>query len=201
MSYPTYKDLVINVLLRMGEDKNISGTTITDTTTILGYKKAIPTLLNEALNYLATAGKYIVTLLSITKTTDVVERFELATLATNFYSLNGQVLLDDQPTSAYRLEGKSTLALWDAGTWRVYYNSYPQSVTGITDSTSLVLDPEVYAIIPLYIEGKLRQINDEDYSMSILNEFEGRRNELMGKNKSHASVEYDENTEAMEAFA
>lgn len=184
MTYPTYKDLCINVLLRMGEDRNINDNKVTQTNTITGYLKTIPDLLSEALNILATAGKYIVSELELTKETDGYERFDLKMLVPDFYSLDGRrVYLNNEKTMDYSLEGGRYFAVTKNGAYRLYYNSYPQNIAReITDDTQLKLDPEVYAILPLYIEGKLRQINDEDYAMSVLSEFEQRRAELMGQN-------------------
>ena len=190
MNYPTYKDLCINVLLRMGEDKNIVNGEIQTTTSITAYLKTIPALLNDALNILATAGKYIVRATDITQygTETGVQRYDLSVLCQDFYSLTGRECYftdsegNYEPASNYRVEaGKYIVVSGDTeGTWTVYYNAYPQYITqSITDDTVLYLDPEIYAILPLYIEGKLRLISDEDYASMILNEFEGKRDELM----------------------
>lgn len=186
MGYPTYKDLCINVLLRMGEDKNINNGEITQTTAITGYLKTMPDLLSEALEILSTAGKYIISELEIVKEADGYERFDLKALAPDFYSLDGRrVYRNDEKSMDYTLEGGRYFAVSKDGIYRLYYNSYPQEILRtISDGTELLLDPEVYAILPLYIEGKLRQINDEDYAMSVLSEFEQRRAELMGRNSN-----------------
>ena len=65
----------------------------------------------------------------------------------------------------------------------MYYNAYPQCVPAdAQDDYELAVDPEVYAVLPLYVEGKLRLISDEDYALTILNEFEARRAELAAAN-------------------
>ena len=198
----TYTDLKTNVLLRMGEDKNINEGVITVTSSIAGYLKAIPDLLREGLNILATAGKYVVKHIEIEQTVAVegMVRHDLQSLATDFYSLR-EVYFDDGEVNAiasnYRLEGDKYFTVDGAelGTWRVYYNAYPQVISStIADDVELVLDHEVYAILPLYIEGKLRLIADEDYATIISSEFEQRRAELMGRNPSKvtAKVVYED---------
>ena len=71
------------------------------------------------------------------------------------------------------------------GTWYLNVNLYPQEIPDdIADETVLKIDPEVYLILPLFIEGKLRLINDEDYATTILNEFEQRRDELLKRTRA-----------------
>ena len=329
MSYPTYKDFCINVLLKMGEDKNIVNGNITQTNAIKGYLKAMPSLLAESLNLLATAGKYIVrerhivinpidNLLGGTNTGGelfrangrlgtgysaggaiysvnragitlsapgakafylevagdgdvtisvggVVQRtinntssdfsvykgtltgsgkveiafaytdtqylyrnvalydqsfaddasvydnvdlvcFDLRNDLTDFYKLNDADLTTDDGTenigygrhANYFWQGDSKLFLNNrrAASYVLSYFAYPQSIPAdIADTTEIVVDPEVYSVLPLYVEGKLRMINDEDYALTVLNEFEGRRAELMSSNSAPtftASVTYDE---------
>lgn len=185
MSQPTYKDLCVNVLLRLGEDKNISGGEIIDySATIVGYLKAIPMLLEEALALLATGGKYVIKSLEITQSEAVsgVVRYDLGTLAPDFYSLTGRkVYFNDEIAANYRIEGGRyfTVNGEDLGTFLIYYNGYPASLPSpVSDGYELDVDPQVYAILPLYIEGKLRLMGEEDYATLVLSEFEQRRAEL-----------------------
>lgn len=275
----TYKDLCINVLLRMGEEKNIVSENITQTTTIAGYLKAIPALLSDALSYLVTAGRFITKTYeiavnppenlispdpvisagledltysaeagsyffevrgscSITLTVNGVsstltnasghkvfkgtasakcpisivfkagypytihnlslygeifaddasvfervpeKQYDLSTLLSDFYALNEEEITVDGD-GLYRWESSKSLAIDHRrrAVYRITYFAYPQTIPStITDATVLNIDPELYAVIPLYIEGKLRMINDEDYATTILNEFESRRAELI----------------------
>ena len=204
MSYRIYQDLCVNVLLRMGEDRSVDGSVITQTPVVTGYLKAIPALLYDALSLLSTAGKYIVKSLEWKKEEEGLERLALKTAASDFFSLaERQIYLDDEPTTLYRLEGNDIFTARRAGNWRIYYNSYPQSLSGLTSTTALELDPEVYAVLPLYIEGKLRQINEEDYAISILNEFEQRRAELaaFAKKDVGCAVEVEEYQKAVGDFS
>ena len=56
----TYKDLKINVLQKVGDSRNIQNGEIILNTSTQTYISQIPNLLQEALNIVATAGRYIV---------------------------------------------------------------------------------------------------------------------------------------------
>lgn len=290
MQYPTYRDLCVKVLTRIGEEKNVVGGSITQTTTIAGYLKAIPGLLADALSYLQTAARFVRRSLELVvvpaanlldsdfsiqsgdrrfeaagvqsyfielagpcslsvwvggeRAVDLAHggagfaayrgnlanpgglpvamevrgdapflsrcaalyrerfeadsdvpafsqwrRFDLSELAPDFWELNERELLQEsgatnitsEPASRYRWESTRTLLLDNTapGAYRVHYFAYPQHIpSAIADSEVLYLDPEIYALAPLYIEGKLRLMADEDYAATLLNEFEARRAEL-----------------------
>lgn len=294
MQYPTYDDLCKNVLLRMGEDKNVVNGKINYTNTVTGYLKTIPSLLQDAMSVCATAGKYVVKSLEIVinpvendieveeemlllgqepreytlneaygycfemagpgvakvyeggecvrvieNTSDAFtkykgllaggdckilfeagyaysvrrlamyrtkfpseeqvyepgpwRRFSMDELAEDFYRLNESDVVAEgevvtyQKTGDYYWESDKVLVLNNQKpmAYKISYFAYPQHIPqDITGDTVLYLDPEIYAIIPLYIEGKLRLINDEDYASTILNEFEQKRMEIMSSNMS-----------------
>lgn len=188
MSDPTYKDLCISLLLRLGEDKNITAEGgIIKTATVSAYLKAIPTLLGEALAHLATAGKYRIKCLDLVheESPDPYVRYDLRQLAPDFYSLSGRrVFCDDKIATGYRLEGGRYFTLRGdrPGDYKIYYNAYPEGLPDpIPDTCYLSVDPEVYAILPLYIEGKLRLAAEEDNAAFLLSEFEQRRAELLAR--------------------
>lgn len=297
MQYPTYGELCRTVLLRMGEDKNIVNGKINYTSTVSGYLKTIPSLLQDALSICATAGKYITRSLDIVihpvpndidvaadllsmgdspqayalggahsysfemagqgvakvyeneECIRVIEntsdefakykgmfsggdgkilfeqgypytvrhlamykaqfpsveqiyemspwrRFSIDELAEDFYRLNeSDVVAEDniisyRKTRDYYWESDKVLVLNNQkhASYKVCYYAYPKYVSdNITDDTFLYLDPEIYAIVPLYVEGKLRLINDEDYATVILNEFEQKRAEIMNSNLANSS--------------
>ena len=56
----TYKDLKINVLQKVGDSRNIINGEIILNTSTNTYISQIPNLLQEALNIVSTAGRYIV---------------------------------------------------------------------------------------------------------------------------------------------
>ena len=88
---PTYHDFCVNVLVRMGEEKNVEDGLITHTAAVTSYLKAIPALLNEALALLATAGKYVVKHIDIAQEGggEGIVRRDLGTLAEDFFRSQG----------------------------------------------------------------------------------------------------------------
>ncbi len=189
---PTYHDFCVNILVRMGEEKNVEDGLITHTAAVTSYLKAIPALLNEALALLATAGKYVVKHIDIAQEGggEGIVRRDLGTLAEDFFSLAGREIFFQSggtygPSTNHTVEAGRYFVTdaSEAGVWTVYYNAYPQCVPAdAQDDYELAVDPEVYAVLPLYVEGKLRLISDEDYALTILNEFEARRAELAAAN-------------------
>lgn len=189
MQYPTYKDLVLDVLLRMGEEGSIQGGQAGDTAIIRAYKKAMPALCKQGLAILSTAGKYIIKSVEITQPGDTeAGRVDLIKIAPDFFNplyrevwfTNGK---DRRRADNFHLEGGRWFVVDPdvRGTWTVYYNAYPALDGEPGEGTELLVDPEVYALLPLFIEGKLRMIHDEDYGTTVLNEFEQRRAELMAE--------------------
>jgi hypothetical protein len=176
----TYKDLCIDVLLRMGESKNVANGNITETTTISEYLKLIPLFLKEGATLLSTAGKYM----QNSYTADIDGVFDLTTIP-NFYSIV-KILLDGENYSDYRIDINRYLNI-ATGEYTIFYNAYP-TFTTLDYNTTIDIDKEIYLLLQLYIEGKIRLINDEDYSTLILNEFEQRRNELMSRSNQSSLV-------------
>ena len=65
------------------------------------------------------------------------------------------------------------------GLYLIHYRAYPQQITLNTlDSTELALDPEVAALIPLYIASQLYKDDDNAISTTYRNEFEVGRDAL-----------------------
>ncbi len=183
----TYLDLKTNCLQKLGEGRNTQPIVLTSS--VKDYITPMPRLLSEALEYCSTAGKYIIKYLEIQKTEisqDKVKRYDLKELAPDFYSLKDkQVFLDDangyRHCSNYTIEGARYFTVPGelCGTWRIYYNSYPQEISpDIADTDPIEVDPEVFAILPLYICGQILMAEDEDYAIDRLSEFEQRRDEL-----------------------
>lgn len=245
MTYPTYKDLCINVLLRLGEDRSIENGRINRTSSVTSYLKAMPMLLRDALNLLATAGKYVTGTVTITQAPGEAENgplvgsavsvsepqanwrdsaqaarvsrvaahdnkgvsaetavsvgnknlYDLRELEPDFYSL-GMVKFVG-PDGGYESAGDwgmenghiFVVPAAQEGIWYLNVNLYPQEIPDdIADETVLKIDPEVYLVLPLFIEGKLRLINDEDYATTVLNEFEQRRDELLKRTRANQSA-------------
>lgn len=115
------------------------------------------------------------------------KRYELRTLATDFYKLKEIIYqggFNDsryEKTSNFHLEGDSTLVLngFNKGSWKVTYYAYPQTITKTTpDDTVLALDPEVVALLPLYMASQLFKDDDIGLATQWRNEFEVARGEL-----------------------
>lgn len=185
----TYLQLKTAVLLQLGEENNVTFTdgvpSITLTTAVVGYLKQIPDLLREAANILQTAGKYVVKEYTQTLT----EPGEIDTADISDYDALHEVWLDENPYTSYIVKGGQTIYFPDAGDIEIYYYAYPTQIGyDIEDADTLDFDPEIYALIVMYICGKLRMFSDEDYAMQVLNEFEQRRAELMAKGTKRAHV-------------
>lgn len=128
-------------------------------------------------------------------------RYNLTELVDDFY------MLDDQPviyegaadvsrymkTSDYLQEGNTVLVLErdTPGNFRVYYKAYPQSITSdTTDDTELSIDPEVAAIVPLYMASQLYKDDDNGIATSYRNEFEVAFDRLKDSNKAPSAEKF-----------
>lgn len=185
----TWGDLKIFTLQKIFA---ITGDTLLTNSTTSPYLKSMPAVANEALQLLATAGKYIIKSYDITQDgTDagLVKKYDFSTLLTDFYSFRDVYLLTTDKyaeTTDYDLEGASLFVLPSdsIGTWTVYYNAYPQEITRLTtDATVLSLDPEVSAIIPLYMASQLYKEDDITLATVWRNEFEVARELLVNSNR------------------
>lgn len=186
----TYKDLKIAVLQKLDETQNTIGGTITTTDLITEYITAIPRLLNEALQYCATAGRFIVKSIDIVQDgtdTGIYKLYDLEEEATDFYSLLGkQVMFNDGETRStagnYNIEGDRFFVVDPAiiGTWTIYYNSYPQAIDAdtIDDDTEIDVADEVYAMLALHIAGEILLVTGGDYAITRKSEFEQRLQKL-----------------------
>lgn len=110
-------------------------------------------------------------------------RYPLKTLATDFYMLDDSPLVfeGDVTTSRYIntsdffQEGNTVLVLPRnlAGNFKVFYKAYPTQITSSTaDDYVLELDPEVEALLPLYIASQLYKDDDIGIATTYRNEFE-----------------------------
>lgn len=110
--------------------------------------------------------------------------YNLGELTNDFYALadtaepivyEGNYPSRYQKITDYFQEGNSILALDrdKAGNYRIYYKAYPQNIDRTTpDDAELVLDPEVVALLPLYMASQLYKDDDNGIATSYRNEFE-----------------------------
>lgn len=191
----TWDDLKIFTLQKIFA---ITGDTLVDNSTTSPYLKSMPAIANEALQLLSTAGKYIVKSYEVTQDgtdTGLVQKYDLSTLTTDFYTFREVYLTTTEEygkTTDFHIEGDSIFVIpsESIGTWTIYYNAYPQSITkDTTGATVLALDPEVAAIMSLYMASQLYKEDDLAMATMWRNEFEVAR-ELLFANAPSYPVEF-----------
>lgn len=122
-------------------------------------------------------------------------RYDMKTLVNDFYRLKDIVYQSGfnetryEKTANFYKEGDSTIVLGglNKGRWKVFYYAYPQQITKLTpDDTTLSLDPEVVALLPLYMASQLFKEDDIGLATQWRNEFEVARSELRPSDSSGA---------------
>lgn len=108
-------------------------------------------------------------------------KYDMVSLAPDFYMIDPQGIFYEgayqtylQTTDFYQ-EGTKTLVLDRdmIGNFTVYYRAYPEQFTKDTeDDYELPIDPEVYALLPLYMASQLYKDDDNGIATSYRNEFE-----------------------------
>lgn len=178
----TWKDIKLATLQKMFAAE---GTNLTADESTEDYIAAMPYVANEALQMLATAGKFIIKSIVIehTKSSKIQEcKYDLRELAEDFYHLGENQIYYQSPDGEqylqytnYAKESDNILILLGAntGTYTVYYRAYPPVITSLTeDSYELPLDMEVAVLLPLYMASQLYKDDDNGIATSYRNEFE-----------------------------
>ncbi len=117
------------------------------------------------------------------------KRYNMKDLVTDFYKLVTTDLVFQggfnqtrySKTSDYYWEGDSTLVLngLQKGSWKVHYYAYPQEITeSTTDDTILALDPEVAALLPIYMASELIEDDDLDVAYYFRQQYEEGKQRL-----------------------
>ena len=112
-----------------------------------------------------------------------VFKYDLSVLAPSFYMLTEDPLVYEgsattkryMQTSDFFQEGGKILVLDRnmPGNYTVYYKAYPAKITaGTADDYELEVDPEVEALIPLYMASEIFKDDDLSIATSYRNEFE-----------------------------
>jgi len=108
-------------------------------------------------------------------------KYDLTALAPDFYMIDPQGIYYEGAyqkylqTSDFYQEGTKTLVLDRdmIGSFTVYYRAYPVQLTNETeDDYELPIDPEVYALLPLYMASQLYKDDDNGIATAYRNEFE-----------------------------
>lgn len=110
-------------------------------------------------------------------------RYDLRELVDDYYMVDPEGIIYEgnrevsryMATSDWFEEGYNILLLRrdKPGNYKIYYKAYPQPITlGTPDDTELVLDPEVSALLPLYIASQVYKDDDPSTATIYRNEFE-----------------------------
>lgn len=108
-------------------------------------------------------------------------KYDMKSIAEDFYMIDPQGIYYEGAyqkylqTSDFYQEGTKTLVLDRdmVGSFTIYYRAYPPQITSATpDTDELALDPEVYALLPLYMASQLYKDDDNGIATAYRNEFE-----------------------------
>lgn len=117
---------------------------------------------------------------SVVAFTDKI-KYDMTALAPDFYMIDPQGIYFEGSyqkylqTSDFYQEGTKTLVLDRdmIGNFTIYYRAYPEQITTDTDDAYILpIDPEVYALLPLYMASQLYKDDDNGIATSYRNEFE-----------------------------
>lgn len=108
-------------------------------------------------------------------------KYDMKAIAPDFFMIDPQGIYFEGAyqkylqTSDFYQEGTKTLVLDRdmVGSFTIYYRAYPEELTIDTDDTyELPIDPEVYALLPLYMASQLYKDDDNGIATAYRNEFE-----------------------------
>ena len=108
-------------------------------------------------------------------------KYQIDKYVDDFYMIDPQGIYYEGPyqtylqTSDFYQEGTKTLVLDRDmyGLFTVYYRAYPIQLSADTDDDyELPIDPEVYALLPLYMASQLYKDDDNGIATTYRNEFE-----------------------------
>lgn len=108
-------------------------------------------------------------------------KYDMSVLAPDFYMIDPQGIYYEGAyqkylqTSDFYQEGTKTLVLDRdmIGNFTIYYRAYPEQFTQETEDTyEIPIDPEVYALLPLYMASQLYKDDDNAIATVYRNEFE-----------------------------
>ena len=108
-------------------------------------------------------------------------KYDMTKLVDDFYMIDPQGIYFEGAyqkylqTSDFYQEGTKTLVLDRdmIGNFTIYYRAYPAPFTDNTEDTyEIPIDPEVYALLPLYMASQLYKDDDNGIATAYRNEFE-----------------------------
>lgn len=182
----TWGDIMLRSLQKMFllEDGTIKRNDST-----MSYIAAMPGAYSEAIQLLSTTNRFIVKEFTVpADSLDSTIRIELNDVINNFYRIKpGGVYYENSdgmmyPFAGYKFVGESLfLPNKKDGQYRIFYYAFPKEVTQETKETEdLEIDPDVAALVPLYIASQLYKEDDISIATIYRNEFEIGR-ELLAK--------------------
>lgn len=169
----TWKDIKVATLQKMFA---ADGNDIPSDGSADDYVAAMPYVANEALNMLATAGRYL-TKEYVIHHDGTTNKYDLKTLIPDYYALEFITFGNDYVSRRYAkydiINGVLILKNASVGTYTIYYDAYPAEITEDTaDSYELPLQREVVVLIPLYMASQLYKDDDNAIATTYRNEFE-----------------------------
>jgi hypothetical protein len=176
----TWDDLRVSCLQKMF---SLDGDTLVKDSTTTPYINMMPAAANEAMHILLTAGRQFKKCLAVKNDGEKGEplgkwlAYDLKELAADFYALDVIYYTDGteyRTFSDYRMEGERYLLLPAdmAGSFRVWYDSYPPVMTVVTPGTQEIdLHPEEMTMVALYMAGQLYKDDDVSIAQIYMNEW------------------------------
>lgn len=168
----TWKDLKLASLQKMF---SANGTTIPTDSSTRDYIASMPYAANEAMQMIATAGKYFTGELVIEKEDTERTKYNLSELTDGaFYEIEDAYYDNGDIHSEIKLSLEhGNIYLSAQGTYTIYYDAYAPTITEETaDDFEIDLPPEVLVILPLYIASQLYKDDDNAIATTYRNEFE-----------------------------
>lgn len=160
---------------------------------IATYINAMPAAANEALLLLASEGIFNREVYVLTRDGSVTDQneYDLSILCNRYHSLiEDEIYFTDSAgrrlTNDFVLENGTLFCPKGGlfGTWTLYYNAYPEPITSATDdNATLLLEPEVCMLLPLYVASQLYKDDDLAFSVQYRNEFEAAKESILAARK------------------
>jgi hypothetical protein len=166
---------------------SLDGDELTQDSATLPYLNAMPAAANEALLLLATTGRYWKKVLTIEQGTEAatepdmvlgsLNAYDLRKAAEDFYCIDSMKLANGEGYGlfeGYEMEGEHLLLLpvGQTGTFRIWYNAYPEKITKDTpDDHVIQMHPEAVSLVAHYMAGQLYKDDDISIAQIWMNEF------------------------------
>lgn len=197
----TWQEIKLATLQKMFSS---DGTTIDSADDAISeYLNAMPQAANEAMQMLATAGRYIRKSVTFDKDKDEAFVADMTKDVKDFYRMGTPEVYsiddDDIPTPYYDtlfMGGKYLVFPKEAeGTFEVFYDAKPTKITLDTaDDTEINLPDDAVVLLPLYMASQLYKDDDIAVSTYYRNEFETAFERLKNPDRTPGKEEFYSNT-------